>query len=74
MTIAVQDPTLSERIDTAIAANPYLVGRKLRFETHDDTVVLKGRVATYFQKQMAQEAVRTIDGVRAIDNQLEVTW
>lgn len=66
--------TLEQRVDSAISENPYLTGRKLRFETVDRKVVLKGRVGTYFQKQMAQEAVRTLDGVDTIDNQLEVTW
>jgi osmotically-inducible protein OsmY len=37
-------------------------------------VVLKGSVRSFFQKQMAQEAIRRIDGVQMIDNMLEVTW
>ena len=37
-------------------------------------MVLKGTVNSYFQKQMAQEAIRRIDGVELIDNQLEVNW
>lgn len=68
------DTTLDQRVDSAISGNPYLNGRKLRFETQDNKVVLKGRVGTYFQKQMAQEALRSLDGVDSIDNQLEVTW
>ena len=66
--------SLEQRVDSAISENPYLSGRKLRFETVDRKVVLKGRVGTYFQKQMAQEAVRSLEGVDTIDNQLEVTW
>jgi osmotically-inducible protein OsmY len=69
-----ESSTLKQRVDLAISANPYLNGRKLHFETKDKKVVLKGKVGTYFQKQMAQEAVRTLDGVESIDNQLEVTW
>ncbi|HIM29635.1 MAG: BON domain-containing protein [Pirellulaceae bacterium] len=65
---------LEQRVDLAISGSPYLNGRKLRFETEDKKVVLKGKVGTYFQKQMAQEALRTLDGVELIDNQLEVTW
>ncbi len=37
-------------------------------------MVLKGTVNSYFQKQMAQEAIRRVDGVELIDNQLEVNW
>jgi len=35
-------------------------------------VVLRGVVGTYFQKQMAQEAVRCVDGVDEIANKLQV--
>ena len=37
-------------------------------------VVLQGSVSTYFQKQMAQEVVRRVEGVQEIDNCLEVLW
>jgi osmotically-inducible protein OsmY len=31
-------------------------------------------VRSYFQKQMAQEVVRRVEGVEQIDNDLEVLW
>ena len=46
----------------------------MRVETADGHVVLKGSVRSFFEKQMAQEAVRRIDGVEMIDNLLEVNW
>lgn len=46
--------------------------RTLRFELRDGTVVLSGLVRSYYQKQLAQESVREIDGVEAIDNRIEV--
>jgi osmotically-inducible protein OsmY len=64
--------SLSDQVDQAIQNNPYLLGRTLRFETHGDRVVLKGIVGSYFQKQMAQEGLRHIDGVAQIENHLEV--
>ena len=66
--------SLAERVDSAIATSPFLSGRRLRFETVGGRVVLQGVVGTYFQKQMAQEAIRRIEGVEAIDNCLEVSW
>jgi osmotically-inducible protein OsmY len=63
---------LFEKVTTAITANPYLNGRTLRFEAEAGKVVLQGRVATFFQKQMAQEALRRIEGVNEIENRLEV--
>jgi osmotically-inducible protein OsmY len=65
---------LESRVDTAISTNPYLTGRRLQSETRQGRVVLRGIVGTFFQKQMAQEAVRRIDGVTEIDNRLEVVW
>jgi osmotically-inducible protein OsmY len=66
--------TLAERVEGAIAVNPYFRSRRLRFETADGRVVLSGVVGTFFQKQMAQEIVRRIEGVEEIDNCLEVSW
>lgn len=66
--------TLVGQVHSAIQTNPYLAGRKLRFEAAEGRVVLLGTVSTYFQKQMAQEALRRIDGIREIENQLEVSW
>ena len=43
-------------------------------EAADGHVVLKGHVRSYFQKQMAQEAIRRVDGVQRIENMLEVSW
>jgi osmotically-inducible protein OsmY len=68
------DDSLARQVDLAISTSPYLTGKKLRVEMHEGHVVLQGRVASYFQKQMAQEALRKIDGVQRIDNQLEVAW
>jgi osmotically-inducible protein OsmY len=66
--------TLAERVEGAMFANPYFSTRHLRFETEGSRVTLSGSVSSYFQKQMAQEIVRRIDGVAAIDNLLEVSW
>jgi osmotically-inducible protein OsmY len=68
------ESSLAARVDAAITSSPYLTGRKLRFETVGGHVILEGIVSTYFQKQMAQEVVRRVQGVERIDNQLEVTW
>ncbi len=65
---------LFDRIHLALSANPYVPNRQVSIETADGHVVLKGNVGTFFQKQMAQEAIRRVDGVQLIDNLLEVTW
>lgn len=68
------DMPLDSRVCTALERNPYLARRNLRFETSDGRVTLRGVVNTYFQKQMAQEAIRHVDGVAEIANELEVCW
>ncbi|MCE5266411.1 MAG: BON domain-containing protein [Planctomycetaceae bacterium] len=68
------DMPLDDRVLTALECNPYLARRNLRFETSEGRVILRGVVNTYFQKQMAQEAIRHVDGVDEIANELEVCW
>ena len=68
------NPTLAERITSALDANPYFNGRTLRIETDGSRVLMHGVVKTYFQKQMAQEAIRRVDGALEVENRLEVTW
>ena len=62
----------AERVEVAVHSSPYLSGRKLRIETEEGRVVLHGTVHSYFQKQMAQEALRRVDGVQRIENRLVV--
>jgi osmotically-inducible protein OsmY len=65
---------LERRVGIAIERSPYLAGRNLRVETAAGLVILKGIVGSYYQKQMAQEAARRIDGVQSIENRLEVLY
>ena len=65
---------LEKQVEAAIRHNPYLTRHQLRFETREGRVTLRGKVHTFFQKQMAQEALKRVDGVQEIENQLEVVW
>ena len=66
------DIDFAERVEVAVQSSPYLSGRKLRIETEQGRVVLHGTVHSYFQKQMAQEALRRVAGVEQIENRLVV--
>jgi osmotically-inducible protein OsmY len=68
------DMPLDDRVLTALENNPYVPRRNLRFETAEGRVTLRGVVDSYFQKQMAQEALRHVDGIDQISNELEVCW
>lgn len=63
-----------QRLDSAIKGNPYLSGHQVFCHEEGGTVVLHGRVRSFFQKQMAQEALRNLAGVERIVNDLEVEW
>lgn len=66
------EANLDDRVLTALNQSPYLGRGVLRFETAQGRVTLRGVVPSYFQKQMAQEALRRIDGIDEIANELEV--
>jgi osmotically-inducible protein OsmY len=68
------EQSLADRVASAIDSSPYVSGRTLRFETDGSRVVMQGVVKSYFQKQMAQETVRRVEGVEEVENCLEVTW
>jgi osmotically-inducible protein OsmY len=66
------ETTINESVFVALGQSPYLVGQQLRFESEHGRITLRGVVRSYFQKQMAQEALRRIEGVQEIFNELEV--
>ena len=65
--------SLRDVVQAQLSRSPFITGRNLRVELIDDEVVLTGHVPTYYQKQMAQESLRGIDGVAQVRNELEVT-
>ena len=65
---------LQDKVLCALERNPRLANRNLRFETEQGRVILRGVVRTYYEKQIAQETIRHIEGIDQIDNELEVTW
>ena len=74
MNAATATRPLFERIYDALSSNPHVPTDRVRVEAEEGCVVLKGNVSSFFQKQMAQEAVRRVDGVQRIDNLLQVNW
>jgi osmotically-inducible protein OsmY len=74
---AVVAPPPSELVDQvhgALSRSPYVARGNLRIEAEQGVVRLEGAVKSFFQKQMAQEVVRRLDGVERIVNCLQVTW
>jgi len=56
----------------ALSASPLPQLRRLSVTATDDVVVITGRVATYYLKQLAQEALRPTLGGRRLVNEVEV--
>ena len=63
---------LCDRIHLVLSRVPHLFGKPIRVEVIDREVLLTGSVRSYFQKQMAQESLRGMDGLGRIVNRLEV--
>lgn len=70
--MSVVESPLHEIVTSALANHPHLPLRRMKIEAEQGRVVLKGTVKSYFHKQIAQETLRRIDGVEAIENLLEV--
>ncbi len=68
------DTQVHQDVAHALKKNPYLMRRVVRHTTNSGCVTLHGEVDSYFAKQMAQESLRSIDGVKAITNRLRVIW
>lgn len=68
------DAQLVDRAQAALDGSPHLARKRLRLEASQGRIILDGVVGSYYQKQMAQETLRKIDGVEEIDNRLEVHW
>lgn len=71
-------PRLSETAETEVRVRallrktPHLGGCTIVCRVHEGAVLLRGRVRTFYQKQIAQTVVAGVDGVEQIDNEIEV--
>ena len=65
-------PGLRELAEGCLRRNPYLALRNVSCDCRGGVVVLRGRLPTYYLKQVAQEAVAHLEGVQGVENQIEV--
>jgi hypothetical protein len=52
--------TAHERARSVLEASPFFALRRLQVETQGDALLIRGRVASFYYKQLAQEAVRAV--------------
>jgi len=74
MEATLSPPMLLDTVQGALSRSPYISTRKVKVEAADGHVRIEGTVGTFFQKQMAQELIRRLDGVQRVENQLQVNW
>jgi hyperosmotically inducible periplasmic protein len=70
--VAALDETLRERVKTALANDPGLVGSHVEVKSvHQGAVLLAGRAATLSAHLRAIEAAHDVDGVRSVASEIE---
>lgn len=60
-------------VQARLATSAYPSLRKLDCASSLDTLILRGEVTNYFEKQCAQELVAGVPGVRRVVNQTRVS-
>jgi len=68
--------TIVSSIRELLEQHPHFRGRTsmLRIETIGGSIVLSGRLPSYYLKQVLQEAIKGSFDVTNIDNHVEVVW
>jgi osmotically-inducible protein OsmY len=65
------DTPVSERAKAALRGASAAL-RRVSCEFHDGLLTLSGQLPTYYLKQVAQESVSRLEGVRRVVNRIEV--
>jgi osmotically-inducible protein OsmY len=63
---------ITELVEQCLRSNPYLALKTVSCDWLDGVLVLRGCLPSYYLKQIAQEAVASLEGVERIDNQIQV--
>lgn len=72
LTQSMEDQHLTERVERALRARGYRALHAVRVSVRARVVFLRGRVGSYYLKQLAQETVLTVPGSHRIRNDLTV--
>lgn len=69
---ATKDAWLTAKTKIALYGDDRVSGTDINVDTQAGTVTLRGKVASADEKRAAEEVARTIDGVTAVKNELQV--
>jgi osmotically-inducible protein OsmY len=61
-----------EEVRSQLRGNPYQALKQISCEYRDGTLILHGRLPSYYLKQVAQTAVARVAGVERVVNHIEV--
>lgn len=64
---------IEEQAQERLRAAPSLFLRDIRCGYQEGLLILRGRVGSYYEKQLAQESVARLEGVAQVVNEIEVT-
>jgi osmotically-inducible protein OsmY len=67
-----EDTRVAEEVARMLAASGRFALDRPEVSVSDGVVKLRGRVGSYFQKQVAQSAALTVIGARQVVNEIEV--
>ena len=67
-----QDSRIESTIKNSYNFKAYLAGDNLSVKSDDGVVTLKGTVALYYHKALAEETASNTDGVKSVKNEIEV--
>ena len=65
-------PTIAEVAMERLRDSPYTTMRGISCECEHGVLFLRGRLFSFYEKQVAQETVARIDGVTQVVNEVEV--
>jgi osmotically-inducible protein OsmY len=65
---------LAEMAKRRILHRPHLAMQRIWCECDQGRLFLRGQVPSFYFKQLAQEAVVGMEGVRQVVNEIEVVW
>jgi osmotically-inducible protein OsmY len=64
--------TVDDLAERRLRGSSFLALRNVCCEYHEGVLTLRGCLPTYYLKQIAQEVVAEVEGVRLISNRIEV--
>jgi hyperosmotically inducible protein len=70
--IRVDDAVITTKVKVLLTEDKLVRGRTIQVETRQGVVILRGTVETGAQKQRAEEVVRSVQGVKGVENALQI--